>query len=146
MAAGLSLGEDCLEDFRLAVDAELVAWRDELDRPDVIWTDGELSAEDLSLDFAQELGRGGPWGQRFPEPVFSNAVEIVETRLLKDRHLKMRIRCPGDSKVLDAIAFNQTDLPGKDQSGLVRLVYRLEVNDFRQRRSQQLVVQHMQSD
>ena len=146
MAAGLSLGADRLDEFRSAVDAELGAWRDALERPDVIWTDGELAAGDLSLDFAQELGRGGPWGQRFPEPVFSNAVEIIETRLLKDRHLKMRVRVPGDSQIIDAIAFNQTDIPGADQSGRVRFVYRLQVNEFRERLSQQLVVQHMQSD
>jgi single-stranded-DNA-specific exonuclease len=146
MAAGLSLREDELAEFREAFAAEVAVFAQQLAAPDVIWTDGELSIDEMRLEFAEELREAGPWGQGFPEPVFENRVEIVESRLLKERHLKLRICHPGDARIIDAIAFNQSELPKLGPDASLRIVYRLEVNEFRNRRSEQLVVEHMQSD
>jgi single-stranded-DNA-specific exonuclease len=44
---------------------------------------------------------------------------------------------------LDAIAFNQADLIAAVGAAPVHLVYRLEVNEFRGRRSPQLVVEYI---
>jgi len=146
MAAGLSLREDELAEFREAFAAEVAVFAQQLAAPDVIWTDGELSIDEMRLEFAEELREAGPWGQGFPEPVFENRVEIVESRLLKERHLKLRICHPGDARIIDAIAFNQSELPKLGPDASLRIVYRLDVNEFRNRRSEQLVVEHMQSD
>ena len=35
----------------------------------VIWTDGELQANEFSIETAEVIKSGGPWGQAFPEPV-----------------------------------------------------------------------------
>jgi single-stranded-DNA-specific exonuclease len=145
MAAGLTLHGDKLEAFRRAFDSEVGEYRDVLERPDVIWTDGSLSADEMRMDLAEALTVGGPWGQGFPEPVFDNTMEIVGYRLLKERHLKLQVRHPGEERIIDAIAFNQPELP-RGESDSVRLVYRLEINEFRNRREAQLVVEHMQSD
>ena len=45
-----------------------------------LWTDGELGADDLALDFAETLRHAGPWGQGFPEPLFDGRFEVVGTR------------------------------------------------------------------
>ena len=145
MAAGLTLQASDLELFRQAFDGEVGRYRDILSRPDLIWTDGSLTADEMQIDLAQELSEGGPWGQGFPEPLFDNRLEIVGHRLLKERHLKLQVRHPGDRRVTDAIAFNQSEIPDLDNSASIRLVYRLEVNEFRGRRKPQLVVEHMQS-
>ena len=146
MAAGLSLREEKLAEFREAFAAEVTKFSQLLAAPDVIWTDGELSIDEMRLEFAEELREAGPWGQGFPEPVFENRVEIVESRLLKERHLKLRVCHPGDARIIDAIAFNQSELPELGPDASLRIVYRLDVNEFRNRRSEQLVVEHMQSD
>lgn len=146
MAAGLSLRAADLRQFREAFERQVGRYADLLAEPDVIWTDGALSADETQLDLAEQLRSAGPWGQGFPEPVFENRMEIVEHRLLKERHLKLRVCHPGDSRILDAIAFNQSELPEPGPDASVRIVYRLDVNEFRNRRTQQLVVEHMQSD
>jgi single-stranded-DNA-specific exonuclease len=146
MAAGLSLRVEDLEQFRAAFAQEIARFAELLAEPDVIWTDGALTSAETQLAFAEELGRAGPWGQGFPEPVFESRLEILDQRLLKERHLKLRVRHPGDKQVLDAIAFNQPELPELNKDETLRLVYRLDVNEFRNRRTAQLVVEHMQSD
>lgn len=146
MAAGLSLREDDLAAFRAAFVTEVARFAEQLAAPDVIWTDGGLSADEMRLELAEELGRAGPWGQGFPEPLFENKLEIVDARLLKERHLKLRVCHPGDSRIVDAIAFNQAELPEPGPDAAVRVVYRLDVNEFRGKRSEQLVVEYMQSD
>ncbi|MDJ0928412.1 MAG: single-stranded-DNA-specific exonuclease RecJ [Gammaproteobacteria bacterium] len=145
MAAGLSLEESKLAQFRAAFQHEIGQFDDALSRPDVIWSDGALAPGDLSLELAEALTAASPWGQGFPEPVFDDELEIVSLRLLKDRHLKLSLRHPDASRAIDAIAFNQPELPGGGQAA-VRFCYRLDVNEFRQERRAQLVVEHMQCD
>jgi single-stranded-DNA-specific exonuclease len=116
-----------------------------LNAPDVIWTDGELAAGDLSLELAEALRSGGPWGQGFPEPMFENVLEVVDYRVLKEAHLKLRVSHPDGGGLTDAIVFNQSQFPDGYDGSKLRLVYRLDVNEFRNRRTAQLVVEHMQS-
>ena len=145
MAAGLTIAADKLAAFRAAFAAEVGRHEDALNAPDVIWTDGELTAGDLSLELAEALRSGGPWGQGFPEPVFENVLEVVEFRVLKDAHLKLRVSHPDGGGLTDAIVFNQAQFPDGYDGSKLKLVYRLDVNEFRNRRTAQLVVEHMQS-
>lgn len=146
MAAGLSLRAADLDRFREAFEREVSHFADVLAEPGVIWTDGMLTPDETQLELAEELSAAGPWGQGFPEPVFENRLELVDCKLLKERHLKLRVCHPGDARVLDAIAFNQAELPELGPGASLRVVYRLDVNEFRNRRTAQLVVEHMQSD
>lgn len=145
-AAGLTLNAVDLDLFREALAEEIGRFAAILEQPDVILTDGGLSAGDMRLEVAEELSRGGPWGQGCPEPVFEDELQIVDHRLLKERHLKLRVRHPGDAHVSEAIAFNQTKLPESANGVSIRFVYRLDVNEYRGRRTHQLVVEHMQSE
>ncbi|MGI9331304.1 MAG: single-stranded-DNA-specific exonuclease RecJ [Gammaproteobacteria bacterium] len=143
MAAGLTLREADLDRFRDALRAELAAHRDMLEQPNVIWSDGELAESDWGLDLARDLAAAGPWGQGFPEPQFDSALEVVESRVLKEKHLKMTVRHLEGGAPIDAIAFNQPKLPPGDN---LRFVYRLEVNRYRGLEQPQLVVEHMQAE
>lgn len=145
MAAGLSLEASRLDTFRGAFVQEVARHKDALAGPELIWTDGELSGGDIGLDLADTLRIGGPWGQGFPEPVFENVFEVVDHRVLKAAHLKLSVCHPDRPGVTDAIAFNQPDFPAGFDGSALRLVYRLDVNEYRARRSAQLVVEHMQS-
>ncbi len=145
MAAGLTIDATQLDAFRAAFETEVGRHTDALTGPDLIWTDGELTAGEMTLDLAEELRRGGPWGQGFPEPVFENVLEVVEYRVLKDAHLKLSVSHPDGSGLTEAIVFNQAQFPPGFDGSMLKLVYRLDVNEFRRRRSAQLVVEHMQS-
>lgn len=145
MAAGLSLDESRLAEFRAAFNAEVAAHADQMEDMDQLWSDGELDGAELSLPVAELLRHAAPWGQAFPEPQFDGLFEVVEQRIVGERHLKLRVRPAEGGQSLDAIAFNQGDAEFADGT-IIRLVYRLDVNEFRGRRRQQLVVEHMVYD
>ncbi|MDX1442462.1 MAG: single-stranded-DNA-specific exonuclease RecJ [Gammaproteobacteria bacterium] len=145
MAAGLSLPAARLGDFEQALNDEIARWVDADALRGVLQSDGELEPDWLSLDAAELLRDGGPWGQGFPEPQFDGEFEIVTRRIVGEKHLKLRLRVPGDGRQLDAIAFNEDGAELPPGEGRVRAVYRLDVNEFRGMRSAQLVIEHIEA-
>lgn len=145
MAAGLSLPEEFLADFRGALGAAVARRRDPAAAGDILWTDGALDAGDFTLATADALGAAGPWGQGFPEPLFDNEFEVTGQRVMAGRHLRLDLREPGAGASLEAVAFGQPPLdlpPGRT----VRLIYRLDANSFRGTRRLQLVVERVVCD
>ena len=145
MAAGLSLDRESLAAFQTAMERvgnqrlgpEHLAQR--------IFSDGELQAADLTVEVAELLRDAGPWGQEFPEPVFDGIFELLRQRVVGGRHLKMTVKLVGADSCLDAIAFNR--LPGCWHEGdVLRLVYRLVLNDYFAGPPIQLVVEHIEFD
>ncbi len=144
MAAGLSLLRPDLEAFDAAFNRELARLVSLEDLRGRIRSDGVLEASEFSLDLAQRIREGGPWGQGFPEPLFHGEFEVLSQRPVGgDRHLKLQLGHPGVERLLDAIAFNvEADLL---ESPLTRVlvVYRLDVNEYRGRRSLQLLIERL---
>jgi single-stranded-DNA-specific exonuclease len=161
MAAGLSLPEANLPDFKIAFAAEIAARVDRESLSGVIYSDGALDAEELCIDTAQALRGAGPWGQGFPEPVFDGEFKIVDARIVGGKHLKLRLgaaqrgREPigggapttGGGEPIDAIAFGYVGGAFEDarlQCGAtIQLAYRLEINEFRGAERVQLNCQHL---
>ena len=144
MAAGMSLPKAHLEQFRSAFDAEVRRMLSEDDLTGKVLSDGELRAEELNLDFAKVLRDAGPWGQGFPEPTFDGEFELLEQRIVGEKHLKMVLTVPETNRILDGIAFN-VDLaqwPNK-KTRKVQLAYKLDVNEFRGVENPQLMVEHL---
>ena len=109
----------------------------------VLVSDGELSVSELSFDLAEKIISSGPWGQGFPEPVFDGEFEIINTRIVGERHLKLQLRHPGNNKAIDAIAFNITDEDWPDSTEKVQTVYKLDINEFAGRRQLQLLIDYI---
>jgi single-stranded-DNA-specific exonuclease len=144
MAAGLSLAQDDYQRFADAFVAEVERHAEDVELQAVIHSDGELLEDEFQLELATTLRFAGPWGQHFPEPIFDGIFQLVSQRLVGEKHLKMTLFPEHSSVLLDAIAFN-VDLdtwpdPAIEQ---VEIAYRLDVNEFRGRRSVQLVVEHI---
>ncbi len=149
MAAGLSLQQEKLETFRSAFDAAVAEYKDQISDVGVLESDGKLLTKEINLSLAEAIRNGGPWGQAFPEPLFDNRFKVVDKRIVGGRHLKLKLQPEGSLQPFDAIAFNRDELPRRETGstdGLYRVAYRLDVNEFRGRRTVQLVVEHMQSD
>ncbi|MDU4289399.1 MAG: single-stranded-DNA-specific exonuclease RecJ [Mixta calida] len=144
MAAGLSLEEAKFEQFSMLFSALVGEWLDADALQGVIWSDGELSAPDLTLPVAEMLRDAGPWGQAFPEPVFDGKFKLLQQRLVGERHLKVMVEPLGGGPLLDGIAFNIDTRLWPDASVRhVELAYKLDVNEFRGNRSVQLLIEHI---
>ena len=145
MAAGLTLPLAALDAFALAFDAECERALARHGSPDIIETDGELGEHELALPTALALRAGGPWGPGFPEPLFDGLFQIHSARVVGERHLKVRVLAPEGRGQFDAIAFNFIDAeePVALPNGLVRLVYRLDSDEYLGEPRLQFVVEHL---
>ncbi|WP_339058128.1 single-stranded-DNA-specific exonuclease RecJ [Candidatus Regiella endosymbiont of Tuberolachnus salignus] len=144
MAAGLMLAENKFEEFRQRF-ADLVAGcLDASQLEGVIWSDGELSIDELSQETAELLREAGPWGQAFPEPIFDGQFRILQQRLVGEQHLKLILQSVLGGPLLDGIAFNiDTKLWPNSATVAANLAYKLDINEFKGRRKLQLLVQQL---
>ena len=145
MAAGLTMEESRLENFSNAFREHVntVISSDDLNAR--IMTDGSLEEEQINMQTASMLIEAGPWGQQFPEPSFQGIFKIKQQRIVGKNHLKLLLQLHSNPvDTFDAIHFNvDLDCWPSDKHQNVTCVYRLEINEFRDQESLQLVIEHM---
>ncbi|GGW52655.1 single-stranded-DNA-specific exonuclease RecJ [Alishewanella tabrizica] len=145
MAAGLTIAEEKLETFKVALGFTAKKYLTAEQLQAIIFSDGELDHSCFELDFAQLLQNAGPWGQAFPEPVFDGEFKLLNQKMLADRHLKLMLQGPG-GKLVDAIWFNADNKAWPNVNvQRVRLAYQLDINEYREQQSLQLIVRHMEA-
>jgi single-stranded-DNA-specific exonuclease len=143
MAAGLTLKNARFAEFQRLFDDVVSAQITNDQLQHILHSDGELSADEFSLDVATLLRDAGPWGQAFPEPLFDDTFRILEQRIVGDKHLKLRLEKAG--KLIDAVAFfvDTTKWPNH-RCDSVRAAFRLDINEYKGRRQVQLIVDHLE--
>lgn len=145
MAAGLTISADRLDTFKLALNLTAKKHLTPEQLTAVIYTDGELPPECFDLGFSTLLQNAGPWGQAFPEPVFDGEFSLISQKMLADRHLKMMLQLP-NGNLVDAIWFNADNKAWPNVNvKKVQLAYQLDINEYRDKQSLQLIVRHMQA-
>lgn len=143
MAAGLSLKESDFELFDKTLNLILKEQVAEDLLNNVTLSDGQLSEQQFNLEQAQELRNAGPWGQGFPAPLFDGSFKLLQQRLVGEKHLKMVLQI--ENKAIDAIAFNIDTNCWPDPSiKNVFCTYRLEINEYRGKRTVQMMVELLQ--
>ena len=147
MAAGLSIRTADLDRFARAFDAAVAGELARIEPDDVVWTDGELAEEEISLATAQLLRDAGPWGQAFPEPSFQGEFETEAARVVGGKHVKYWLRPVGARARFDAIAFNLLDGErfSEPPQGRLKVAYRLDINHWQGERRLQLLIEHVES-
>ena len=140
MAAGLSIDPQDLPEFSRLACEQLARLYPDADFSGALVVDGEIPAASLNLRFARTLRDAGPWGAGFPEPLWYGDFELVEQRTVGDNHLKLKVRPLQGTSPVDAIAFNQA---GRGWRDVIRMTYRLAVNEWRGVESPQLVVEQI---
>ncbi|GLX79598.1 single-stranded-DNA-specific exonuclease RecJ [Thalassotalea insulae] len=143
MAAGLSITPDDFKQFQQHFEYYAEQWLDSELLEGKCFSDGALALSEMNLAFAELLRASGPWGQNFAEPLFDDEFELIQQRLVGEKHLKMVVQKQG--QVFDAIAFN-VDIKQwpNSQATKVHLAYRLDINEFRGKQSLQLIVENLQ--
>lgn len=143
MAAGLTIARDQLEHFQVLFAAEVEKRVSEDDLEAKLLSDGELTADNLSLQLAELLQQSGPWGQAFPEPMFDGEFDLVEQRIVGEKHLKMTLRL--GERFFDAIAFFvDTDHWPQHSCQKIRIVYKLDINEYMGNRKLQFIVEYLE--
>lgn len=144
MAAGLTLAEAHFEQFQRLFNEQVSKVADEEQLRGRIVTDGDLAPDDMTFHLAEAIRQGGPWGQGFPEPLFRGEFDIVDRRIVGEKHLRLQLRDPRGGGVLQAIAFNTVDDHWSENISRLFAVYRLDINEFRGSRSLQLMVEQIE--
>ena len=143
MAAGLTISEDSFDEFRIQFEAVIARYQNHEPIQDRILTDGEVESIDVLT--AEAIRDGGPWGQAFEAPLFEGEFDIVDFKVVKETHLKLRVHSSKYPNMVDAIYFGyfqkHAELPGLLR---YKLIYRLEANEFKGKKSPQLNIQHLQ--
>ena len=144
MAAGLSINEQHFSEFKQAFEQAVTAQLSEEHKQCIILTDGELPSDCFNMDFAQLIKQAGPWGQQFPEPVFEHTFEVVQQRIVGEKHLKLVLKHQS-GRLVDAIAFGVDVKAWPDtEVRFVDVAYQLDINEFRGKFSLQLIVRELQ--
>ncbi len=144
MAAGLSLAAENFNNFSQLFNEAVQNLLSPEQLQQCIYTDGELTAEDFTLATAETIAQH-PWGQHFPAPIFEGVFEVLEWRVLKEKHLKLKLRPLKTTLSLDAIAFFIAPQHDLSQVNYVRLAYSLTINEFRDNKTLQLKVEYLES-
>ena len=141
MAAGLSLARSDYETFTQVFAAEVRKHLTLEDLHGAIHIDGELPPQYFDLGVAELLAAAGPWGAGFVEPIFYGEFALVSQCLVGKKHLKLVLRHLVTGQEVNAICFNIN--PGIWPNPLlskIKIIYRLSVNEYRSRRSLQLII------
>jgi single-stranded-DNA-specific exonuclease len=123
MAAGLSLRAESFDAFAAAFEAVGRSWLTSAQLERIVETDGPLEEAYFTTDFIDILD-AQVWGQGFAPPVFCDEFQVLNQRVLKEKHLKLQLEKNG--RKYDAIWFGHADsLPARAQ-----VAYRLDANEY----------------
>ena len=134
MAAGLTIKRKNFEPFCKAFDEVIAAVADEV-FAETLYSDGELTAGEFTVDFVDSLQTLAIWGHGFVPPIFDGVFVVQDYRVLKERHLKLWLSYPDVPFTIEAIWFN-ADFDAIALSAInrsvskVHLLYELEKNLF----------------
>lgn len=148
-AAGVSIRLADLDLFKTAFET---AARYQLCAEDigpVLWTDGVLPVETLSLTLVDELHAIGPYGREFEPPLFEGKFTVNEVRMVGADQIHAQLMLAHESHCVRAIWFNACE-PGQSiaikPGDQVNAVYQLTDNYFRDQRSLQLQLTYCERD
>lgn len=105
MAAGLTIKRKNFEPFCKAFDEVIAAVADEV-FAETLYSDGELTAGEFTVDFIDSLQTLAIWGHGFVAPIFDGVFVVQDYRVLKERHLKLWLSYPDVPFTIEAIWFN----------------------------------------
>jgi len=135
MAAGLSIRADDFARFQQTFEHVVQSLIDAEILQEVLETDGALAAQEMTMQTAEAIA-DQVWGQGFPQPVFYDTFQVLQQKVLGEKHLKLRLQ--KQHQQFDAIYFQHAEfLPEQ-----VEIAYALQVNEFNGARNLQLQVVH----
>jgi single-stranded-DNA-specific exonuclease len=132
MAAGLTIQQINFERFNQGFEAVVRSLITEADLESVLEVDGALATDDMTFKIAQIL-ETQVWGQGFPPPLFYDAFEVLNQRILAEKHLKLSLKklsldavAQKNTPVIEAIYFNHAAF----LDNRIQAAYQLQTNSY----------------
>lgn len=145
MACGLSIKLELLDELREFLNKESNITKEDLE--EVINIDTQIKLSNLSLEFAESLGRLRPFGKDNPKPIFANkGVDIADVEMIGKDKRTMRMKLFQNGNYYNAIKFNALDdyeyltlkFDGNIKSNKIDIVYYPDINEFKGNRTLQI--------
>ncbi len=134
MAAGCTIAAAGFVAFEAAFRQVASEWLDAATLMRTLRTDGPLELQWFNAQTVAVLD-AQVWGQGFEAPLFCDEVQIVQQRLVGEKHMKLRLKHAGVAR--DAIWFGHAD-PVPER---VRLAYRLQMDEYNGQQRVQMIVE-----
>lgn len=141
MAAGLTILAADFETFSLEFERVVREQITPNQLSAVLEVDGSASEGDITLHLAEQF-ENNVWGQGFPPPLFFDQFDIVEQRIVAEKHLKLRVTTQtSPKKLFDAIYFGCAT----PFSSSIQMVYQPQTNVYNGTTSLQLLVRYAEA-
>jgi single-stranded-DNA-specific exonuclease len=110
-AVGFALPSERIPALRSAMDAYARTKLSRADLESALEVDGELGFEELTPQLYRSLQRLEPFGQANREPIFivRGARMVGPARLLKEKHMKLRVAVGQNGRVMDVLAWRMAE-------------------------------------
>lgn len=133
-AAGATIREDAIENFRQALETAVRARIDESALGPSVMTDGTLNEGEMSLRTVDDIAALGPFGRGFEQPVFDGLFDVISCKPVGDgTHLQLTLMFGHEA--VRGIWFRAIETMGDAlpvESGTqARLLFELRENTFR---------------
>jgi len=134
-AAGLTLREDALPDFRASFEAVAREQLTPALLARTLESDGALGRGELDIRLARLL-RNNVWGQGLPPPTFDDTFDVLGTRVVGGQHTKLTLGRGGER--FEAMLFRHVEpLPTR-----LTAAFRVEINEWQDTESLELTIEH----
>lgn len=134
MAAGLTIYKDKYKEFCDFFDEAVLYLSDNQNFSNIKEIDLDLDANYFNIETIEIL-QNEIWGQGFPQPLFKSKFNILEQKLLKDAHLKLKL--VKDNQIIDGIWFNKNQLIDKAEC---EFIFQLSINEFMNNKNIQILI------
>lgn len=139
MAAGLTIKQADFELFNHSFEAVVKSLITEADLESVLEVDGNLGKNEMTFATAQAL-ENQVWGQGFAPPLFYDEFEVLNQRLLGEKHLKLSLK--KDAAIIDAIYFNHPEFLQET----IQVAYQLQTNNYNGSQKVQLNLRYVTNE
>lgn len=143
MAAGLTIYKDKFDEFKFYLNEYCKEIFRNIKPTNVVSVDKELDLKDISIDDVEELN-SQIWGQHFTEPVFIADFKINKQELLSGgKHLKVWFDYKGMEIV--GLWFFRTEFIDVEHNENVKVIFKLNINEWRNKKEIQIYVQSLEA-
>jgi single-stranded-DNA-specific exonuclease len=110
MAAGLTVRVERLGEFADRFEDAIAATTPSAGFVRELFVDARLDLEELGAETMEDIAKLEPFGQGNPRPLFlAEGLEVISSRIVGERHLKLAVRRGSGRRIFDAIAFGRAE-------------------------------------